>query len=82
MFRPAPFVSKTINDKSWKPQTSWIIILRREDGLKDVRSCKGTYTDAVKRRKEYMANSLYASAWIIEERDKSNFKPKPSGVAE
>lgn len=73
---PAPFVTKTINATSWKPQTSWLIVLRKADGMRDVRSFSGTYREAVVRRDEYMTNSLYASAWLIEEREKVKFRPK------
>lgn len=73
---PRAFVSKTVNDTSWKPRTSWLIVLRTQDGLRDVRSFKGDYAEAKKRRDEYLSNSLYASAWLIEERDKTNFTPR------
>ncbi len=71
-----PFVSKTINATSWKPRTGWLIVLRRSDGMRDVRNFKGTYEDAVKQRNDYLRNSLYASAWLIEEREKTMLRPK------
>ena len=67
------FVTKTVNATSWKPQTSWLIVLRTKVGMRDVRSFSGTYEDAVVRRDDYLANSLYASAWLIEEREKSRY---------
>jgi len=71
-----PFVTKTIDPTSWKPRTSWLIVLRTELGMRDVRSFSGSYAEAVVRRDEYLRNSLYASVWLIEEREKNRFSPK------
>jgi hypothetical protein len=76
----APFVTKTIDPTSWKPQTSWLIVLRTQLGMRDVRSFSGTYREAVVRRDEYLLNSLYASAWLIEEREKNRFAPKKAST--
>lgn len=70
----APFVTKTVNELSWKPQTSWLISLKRVDGFRDIRGFKGSYAEAVTQRNDYLRNSLYASAWLIEEREKSVMK--------
>ena len=71
-----PFVTKTINATSWKPQTSWLIVLRTTAGGRDFRSFTGTYEEGVFRRDDYISNSLYASAWLIEEREKSRYASK------
>ena len=80
-YQPPPFVTKTVNHTSWKPQTSWLIVLRKADGMRDFRSFSGNYSDAVTRRDDYLRDSLYASAWIIEEREKNNFKPVKGAAA-